>query len=274
MPLKLFTSWSVLSRQIQCDYSLNNEDFEEFLSKTPKDEDDVKITLQSPLESFYGVQFFPSSVFSQIKHLFFSRTYKSNLLYTMADDYSELHICMEHSYDLAFMELFLAGFYSYMALHDQTLLLHASAIEHHGRAIAFTAPSGTGKTTQAELWKKYRGAEILNGDKVFVKQEEDAIHAWGSPWKGSSSYALNTSAPLDAIIVLEQAPENRIRKLDTIEAMQRFVPHVFFPSWDQACEQAVMEFLNKVMSEVDIYLLQCRPDEEAVAITGQAVWGE
>ena len=144
--------------------------------------------------------------------------------------------------------------------------MHASAVSHNGKSIVFTAPSGTGKTTQAELWAKYKGATILNGDKVFLKREEDGIHAWGSPWNGSSQYAENTSAPLRVIVVLEQAEENSIRKLNGFEVLEYVVPHVFFPSWDEHCEQAVLTFLDQVLEETEVYLLRCRPDADAVEL--------
>ena len=147
--------------------------------------------------------------------------------------------------------------------------MHASAIAYGENAIVFTASSGVGKTTQAELWAKYKNAKILNGDKVFLKQEEDGIHAWGSPWKGSSPYASNESAKLRAIVVLEQAKENSIRKLTVMEAMQHFVPHVFFPCWDERCEQAVLTFLDQVLEETEIFLLKCRPDEAAVELLAE-----
>ena len=188
-------------------------------------------------------------------------------------DWTNFTIYADENQQEAIQELILVGFYSYMSLR-QTLLMHASAVSWNGQGLVFTAPSGTGKTTQAELWARYKGAKILNGDKVFLKQEEDAIHAWGSPWKGSSPYALNESAPLKAIVVLRQAKENTIRRLDTLEAMELFVPHVFFPKWDEKCEQAVLDFLDVVMSQTPIYLLCCRPDEEAVELTERTIFGE
>ncbi len=227
----------------------------------------LKVSERVQTDSCYGLHYMMPETLRNIRQLFFSRKSPSALLYAEDDDYSDLTLyCGGDLGEEAFMELFMAGFYSRMALH-QTMLVHASAVEYEGHAVVFTASSGTGKTTQAELWNQYCGAKILNGDKVFLKQEEDAIHAWGSPWKGSSSYGMNASAPLRAIVVLEQDNRNSIRRLDTMEAMELFVPHIFFPRWDERCELAVMEFLDKVMSEIDIYLLKCRPEQSAVELT-------
>lgn len=226
-------------------------------------------TNKDQFQSCYGINY----IMIDYCRFFFTSTVEGNSIMLALDNtYTVFNIYTDFGHDEAIQELILVGFYSYMSLR-RTLLMHASAISYKGQSLVFTAPSGTGKTTQAELWAKYKGAKILNGDKVFLKQEEDAIHAWGSPWKGSSPYALNESAPLKAIIVLRQAKENSIRRLRTLEAMELFVPHVFFPKWDEKCEQAVLDFLDVVMSQTPIYLLSCRPDEEAVELTEGTIFG-
>ena len=122
-------------------------------------------------------------------------------------------------------------------------MLHASAIAYQDKAIIFTAPSGVGKTTQAELWQNYRNATIINGDKVFLTKDAERIIAWGSPWNGSSAYAENMGVEAAAIVVLEQAEENEIRKLSGMEVLEKLLPHVFFPNWDARCEEAVLALL-------------------------------
>lgn len=221
--------------------------------------------------SCYGIQYITQPNLISTKQMFFSQKDKTHFLYPETEDYSKLCLTYDGTFqeDVA-LELFAAGFYSYMS-KKQTLLVHASAVKFEDQGIVFTAASGVGKTTQAELWAKYKNATILNGDKVFLKQEEDGIHAWGSPWKGSSPYARNESAKLRAIVVLEQAEENSIRKLSVMESMQYFVPHIFFPCWDEECEQAVLTFLDKVLEETEIYLLKCRPDETAVELLASVI---
>lgn len=236
---------------------------------------DVCLYIEKNIEigGYYGVRYFNNHQ-KNLRHIFFSDLSKNWILYTVDDSYTELFLEGSGQLgEMAFQELFMAGFYSYVSL-NQTLLMHASAIEYKGQSIVFTAASGTGKTTQAELWHNYRDALILNGDKVFLKQEEDGIHAWGSPWSGSSPYAENKSAPLRAIVVLEQAPKNSIRKLTGLEVMEKVFPHVFFPKWDERCENAVMGFLDQVIKNTEIYLLACRPDEEAVALVEQTLFSE
>ena len=51
------------------------------------------------------------------------------------------------------------------------VLFHSCAVVCDEKAYLFTAPSGTGKSTHADLWCKLLGkkVKILNGDKPFLK---------------------------------------------------------------------------------------------------------
>lgn len=153
------------------------------------------------------------------------------------------------------------------------LLFHASLVEYEGRAVAFTASSGTGKSTQADLWHEHLGAEIMNGDRAFIRRFDDEWRAYGSPWAGSSPYIRNVKAPLAGIVVLRQAPENRIRRLNAAEVMAYLYNNVRYPFWDEEATAASLETLDALIREIPIFLLECRPDEEAVRITRDAIFG-
>ena len=153
------------------------------------------------------------------------------------------------------------------------LLFHASLVEYEGRAVAFTASSGTGKSTQADLWHEHLGAEIMNGDRAFVRRFDDEWRAYGSPWAGSSPYIKNVKAPLAGIVVLKQASENRIRRLNAAEVMAYLYNNVRYPFWDEEATAVSLETLDALVREIPIFLLECRPDEEAVRITRDAIFG-
>lgn len=161
-----------------------------------------------------------------------------------------------------------------MVARNNGLLLRASLVEHEGRAVAFTASSGTGKSTQADLWHDHLGAEIMNGDRAFIRRFEGEWRAYGSPWSGSSPYVRNVKAPLASIVVLKQAPENRIRRLNAVEVMAYLYNNVRYPFWDEEATAASLETLDTLIGEIPIFLLECRPDEEAVRITRDAVFGK
>ena len=170
------------------------------------------------------------------------------------------------------MEMLLVGVYSHLA-RERGVLAHASLVELHGQGVMFAGRSGIGKTTQAELWSRYLGARVLNGDKVLLTPREKGYLAWGSPWKGSSPYAVNESAPLKAAVILEQGEENRMERLTSPGCLERFLPHVFYPVWDEAASAGMMEGLDILMSYLPVYRLSCRPDEEAARLAYETIFG-
>ena len=157
-----------------------------------------------------------------------------------------------------------------LLLHQRTLFFHASYITHQGRGILFTAPSQTGKSTQAELWRKYRGAEVVNGDKAAVSlRETPMIHS--IPFSGTSGICKNRSVPLRAVVVLSQAPENTIRRMGVVEVVSAICPNVFA---DQTVSEEWAIALNLMLdlaASVPIYALACTPDERAVQTLEEAM---
>ena len=161
--------------------------------------------------------------------------------------------------------LLLIFFYSYLVTR-RTLLMHSSLIDYQGNGIMFLGPSGIGKTTQAELWNQFTGADILNGDRVFVRENPDGFYGYGSPWHGSSPYCMNAKVKLKALVTLEQASENSIRKLSGFDVLQRIMDQVFLPHWYPEGMTPCLDTLNDLLAQIPVYHLACRPDEDAVQL--------
>lgn len=168
--------------------------------------------------------------------------------------------------------LILQMFYA-NAVQRKTILFHSSLVEFEKKGFMFLGPSGIGKTTQAELWNKYCNALIINGDAVFVQETPEAFLGWGTPWHGSSPYCENTSVPLKAMIVLKQAPENSIRELTGFEKVSAVSNNVFYPRWLENGMELCLETLDHLLSRIPVYELSCRPDEEAVKLTEETIFG-
>ena len=156
-------------------------------------------------------------------------------------------------------------FYSH-AVRRKMLKIHASTVEDRGRGILFIGPSGIGKTTQAERWAQYRGASIINGDVGFVQRTDHNYLAWGTPWHGSSPYCLNTSVPVKALVLLRQSPENRLCELSGFEKVKAVSDSVLYPTWLEDGMDLCSDTLNHLLSDLPVYRLDNRADEEAVAL--------
>ena len=153
-----------------------------------------------------------------------------------------------------------------LLLQRNRVLLHASFIDYNGNGILFSGPSGIGKSTQADLWNRILGAEIVNGDRAAVGLSDEEWTAWGIPYAGTSGICYNKHAPISAIVVLRQAKENRICRLSAIEALRYLYPEVTIHQWDAKFIEKVTALLTELVSEVPIFLLECMPDESAVTI--------
>jgi hypothetical protein len=140
--------------------------------------------------------------------------------------------------------------------------------------IMFIGHSGVGKTTQAVLWNMLRGADIINGDKVFLGLRQEfpgEIMAYGSPWMGSSLYCLNRRVPLRAIVHLTRSNEKGIRFLSELESLSLFMKATFLPSWDVRLTEQVMDSMNDMLPLVPIYDMSCEPNETAVSMVEKAL---
>ena len=146
------------------------------------------------------------------------------------------------------------------------LLLHASLIKYEGKTIAFSGPSGVGKSTQANLWQTHLGAQILNGDRATLRKEKDGWMAYGSPYAGTSGIYKNDGAPLAAIVILQQAGENHLRKLTEGEALRHIYPELSIHHWDKNFVAKATDLCLQLLAQTPIYLLQCRPEENAALL--------
>lgn len=172
-------------------------------------------------------------------------------------------------------ELLLGYFFYTHAVQRKMLQLHSSLVSIAGNyGLLFLGPSGIGKTTQAELWNQHRDALIINGDVVFVQEVGDTFLGWGTPWHGSSSYCENTNVPVQAMVVLKQSSENSIRELIGFEKVAAVSQSVFYPRWLENGMELCLETLDHLLKKVPVYELSCRPDEDAVRLTEETVFGK
>ena len=144
-------------------------------------------------------------------------------------------------------------------------LFHSSYIDIDGRAILFTAPSGTGKSTQADLWHSLRGATILNGDRSVVRLTDNGVVACGIPFMGSSRYCENVTLPLAGIVYLSQAPQTAILPLKGVAAFRCIWEGVSVNTWDKEDLSGIMDTVMQVVGQIPVWHLACTPDETAVA---------
>jgi hypothetical protein len=153
-------------------------------------------------------------------------------------------------------------------------ILHCSYIDCGGKAILFTAPSETGKSTQADLWNLHRGAEIVNGDRAAIRLIDGRLFAEGIPYSGSSKYCKNRTLPVEAIVYLAQAPDTSIRRLNGYQAFSKIWEGLSVNTWEKSDMEKVSLLVKNAAETVPVYYLSCTPDESAVTALEKMLEGE
>lgn len=150
-----------------------------------------------------------------------------------------------------------------LLLMKNAFFIHSSFISVNGKAILFSAPCGTGKSTQAALWEKHRNAEIINGDKAGVLVE-NGIYACGVPFCGTSGICKNKTFPLGAIVLLSQSETNSIRRIAGVEALRGIMQNIYLDLIAPNEQKTVVDLLIELLKTVPVYSLSCTADKNAV----------
>lgn len=192
--------------------------------------------------------------------------------YWMSADYSEIRLLYDDSRTAGHLPFdLLEQLMPPVMLKHNALTFHGVLVEHDNRGLIISAPSGTGKTTHARLWRDYKRALILNGDRASCCIEDGRWIGFSLPWCGSSGECINREVPLTAFIALEQAKENRVERLYGLEAFEVVMPNLLYPTWDRELTGKALDFINDYLEKIPVFRLRCRPDVESVEVLDQAL---
>lgn len=85
---------------------------------------------------------------------------------------------------------------------------------------------------------------------------------------------MNQSVPVNAIIVLKQGAENKIRKLNGLEMVSEVGKNLFYPKWVDHGTEMALDILNHLLTHVPVYELTNKADEDSVLMVKQVVFDE
>lgn len=168
------------------------------------------------------------------------------------------------------LEYIQTGFaFSRALLEFNGFCLHASAVAVENRAVLFSGPCGTGKSTHTGLWQQYFSpdrAVIVNDDKPALRLMEDTFYVYGTPWSGKSTLNANMKVPLQAIVFLKQAEGNHIRRLSSKEAVKMLIYQSLRPDSDSIKMDRLLTLLDALLKKIPIYQMDCTISTDAVKL--------
>lgn len=190
---------------------------------------------------------------------------------------SEEEILSEQNGDMRFSKAYCESLCIYrkiccMLTKYDAFLLHSAVVAVDGKAYAFAAPSGVGKTTHTQLWLRLFGerAQMVNGDKPIFRFMDGVLYACGTPWQGKEELGNNIMRPVQAICFLEQSTENQIYSLNAKEVSRRIFSQILIPKEETEFDR-FWKLLEKLLAAVDFYLLCCNRDLEAAQLAYQSM---
>lgn len=171
--------------------------------------------------------------------------------------------CPPSIIDLIMMLVFI-----YSAAYYGTILLHASCVKKGEDSLAFIGHSGAGKSTHSRLWLTYvPGTMLLNDDQPAVRVGEDGkVTIYGTPWSGKTPCYINDKGTLKGIIRMKQAPNNKLIPLNPVALFQELLSSCSMIKADPATFKQITSTLAKLASSVSGFVLENRPEEEAVKL--------
>lgn len=158
------------------------------------------------------------------------------------------------------------GCFEQLLLSRERLILHASLVDTPYGGILFSGPSGIGKSTQAELWKRYGAGRIINGDRPILCRSENGWLGYGSPYAGSSGCHVNESTSVRAVVMLGQGTSCALHSLGIPKAFREIFGGVVMDTWNSRFVSQACDLITDLVSRVPVYHLNCTPDRNAVEI--------
>ena len=149
-------------------------------------------------------------------------------------------------------------------IEQDTFLMHCSALAVDGEGYLFAAPSGTGKSTHAAMWRRVFGDRVvmINDDKPFIRVSHDGAHVYSSPWRGKHNLGENICRPLKAICFVERGDTDEIAPITPAMALDVIFDQL--PRYTNPAHTVrLLELVDKLLTGTPLYRLRCTPTEGA-----------
>jgi hypothetical protein len=143
------------------------------------------------------------------------------------------------------------------------LMMHAAALGTSGGAFLLAGPSGAGKTTLSLACAGEPGALILTDERAVVRRAPAGWVVDGTPWPGEGEFVARATRPLRGLMLLEQAPEDRIEPISPARAMALLYRCNFPPFWRTDGARAALASLERLVREVPAFRLRNRKGGDA-----------
>ncbi len=155
------------------------------------------------------------------------------------------------------------------------VVFHSVFVSVEDRGIAFTARSGTGKSTHMLLWKELLGEKmtVINGDKPIIRFIDGDMFGYGTPWNGKEHLFTTGRAPLTDICIIERSDVNETLPMSVEEGAIELMQQIHTPE-DPTQLMKTMQLADKIAKRCRFWKIRCNMDIEAAEVAYNAIFGK
>jgi hypothetical protein len=143
-------------------------------------------------------------------------------------------------------------------------IIHGCGVVVDGKGLLFTGISGAGKSTLANLWKKRKSASVIGDECIVVRQVDNHVWIYGTPWYSSAMTASPQGAPLKNIFFIKHGKKNYTRPLKPSDAAAALVAQSFSDYSEYSYVKYTLNLLSDITEEVPCIELEFVPDDEVI----------
>lgn len=131
--------------------------------------------------------------------------------------------------------------------------------------LAFSGPSGAGKTTISRWFQQQGRAVVLSDERILVWKEQGRWRVGGTPWHGELHEVSPLTAPLARFFLLEKAPQNRFIPVSAGELVRRVACEAFIPLWSRERMENLVDNISSLSADLECGWFQCVNGPSVVA---------
>lgn len=200
--------------------------------------------------------------------------FKSYMYYNENFEKIDLWIDLDAFNDAAVAEYIYTGMiFMFLAQRKGLIAIQGTAINYKEDVILFAAPSGTGKTTHAQMWKDLFGDDVtfLTDLKPLLFIENNEVFVYPSPFSELNSNRLEKNK-LKAIVFLDRGVSRDVKKLKNNEALKLIMQNTIKPVNHTVKE--LKPILEQIINSVDSYQYNVSLIKNAPLIVKNAIYNE
>jgi hypothetical protein len=146
------------------------------------------------------------------------------------------------------------------------IIIHGAGVKKGDDVVVLAGVSGAGKTTVAELINRHNEYEILSDDRIIIREQDDTLTAYGSPWPGDGGFAMNEGGRLKKICFLRKDKNSKLRSLKVSDIFERLMPVSSIPWYDSSLMEKSLAFAETIANKTPGYEFLFRKDESTLKL--------